>query len=100
MSDKDKSQQESKSSLETFNVHKYVKLENNFSELEANSVCKNSHLLFLTAIFSNINSKKSLFLVRTDVNEIQILIRNFKMKFKNSLRDIPSKFWEIASCVV
>jgi len=40
----------------------------------------------------HINSKNSLFLALTDAYEIQLLIKNLKMKSNSSPNDIPSKF--------
>ena len=48
----------------------------------------------------HINSKNSLFLTPTDAYEIQLLIKNLKMKSNSSPNDIPSKFLKIASCIV
>ena len=48
----------------------------------------------------HINSKNSLFLAPTDAYEIQLLIKNLKMKSDSSPNDIPSKFLKIASCIV
>jgi len=42
----------------------------------------------------------SLFLAPTDAYEIQLLIKNLKMKSNSSPNDIPSKFVKIASCIV
>jgi len=42
----------------------------------------------------------SLFLAPTDAYEIQLLIKNLKMKSNNSPNDIPCKFLKIASCIV
>jgi len=44
------------------------------------------------------NSKNSLFLTPIDAYEIQLLIKNLKMKSNSSPNDIPSKFLKIASC--
>ena len=44
--------------------------------------------------------KNSLFLALTDAYEIQLLIKNLKMKSNSSPNNIPSKFLEIASCIV
>jgi len=46
------------------------------------------------------NSKNSLFLAPTDAYEIQLLIKNIKMKFNCCPNDIPSKFIKTASCIV
>ena len=46
------------------------------------------------------NPKNSLFLAPTDAYEIQLLIKNLKMKLNSSPNDIPSKFLKIASCIV
>ena len=48
----------------------------------------------------HINSKNSLFLTPTDAYEIQLLIKNLKMKSTSSPNDIPSKCLKIASCIV
>jgi len=48
----------------------------------------------------HINSKNLLFLTPTDAYEIQLLIKNLKMKYNSSPNDIPSKFLKIASCIV
>jgi len=48
----------------------------------------------------NINSKNSLFLPPTDACEIQRLIKNLKTKSNSSPNDTPSKFLQIASCIV
>ena len=48
----------------------------------------------------HINSKNSLFLTPTDAYEIQLLIKNLKMKSNSSPNDIPYKFLKIASCIV
>jgi len=48
----------------------------------------------------HINSKHSLFLAPTDAYEIQLLIKNRKMKSNSSPNDIPSKFLKRASCIV
>jgi len=48
----------------------------------------------------HINSKNALFLTLTDAYEIQLLIKNLKIKSNSSLNDIPSKFLKIASCIV
>ena len=39
-------------------------------------------------------------LTPTDAYEIQLLIKNLKMKSNSSPNDIPSKFLKIASCIV
>jgi len=44
--------------------------------------------------------KHILFLTPTDAYEIQLLIKNLKMKSNSSPNDIPSKFLKIASCIV
>jgi len=49
---------------------------------------------------THINPKNSLFLAPTDAYEIQLLIKNLKMKSNSSPNDIPSKFLKIASCIV
>ena len=49
---------------------------------------------------THINQKNSLFLAPTDAYEIQLLIKNLKMKSNSSPNDIPSKFLKIASCIV
>ena len=49
---------------------------------------------------THINPKNSLFLSPTDAYEIQLLIKNLKMKSNSSPNDIPSKFLKIASCIV
>jgi len=46
------------------------------------------------------SSNMSLFLAPTDAYEIQLLIKNLKMKSNSSPNDIPSKFVKIASCIV
>jgi len=46
------------------------------------------------------NSKSSLFLAPTDAYEIQLLIKNLKMKSNSSLNDIPSKVLKISGCSV
>ena len=48
----------------------------------------------------HINSKHSLFLAPTDAYDIQLLIKNLKMKSNSSPNDIPSKSLKIASCIV
>ena len=49
---------------------------------------------------THINPKNSLFLAPTDAYEIQLLIKNLKMKSNSSPNDIPSTFLKIASCIV
>jgi len=41
---------------------------------------------------AHVNSKNSLFLAPTDAYEIQLLIKNLKMKSNSSPNDIASKF--------
>ena len=48
----------------------------------------------------HINSKNALFLAPTDAYEIQLLIKNLKMKSNSSPNDIPSNLLKIASCIV
>jgi len=48
----------------------------------------------------HINSKDSLFPTPTDAYEIQLLIKNLKMKSNSSPDDISSKNLKIASCIV
>jgi len=48
----------------------------------------------------HINSTNSLFLTPTDAYEIQLLIKNIKVKSNSSHNDIPSKFLKIDSCIV
>jgi len=48
----------------------------------------------------HINSKNSLFLTPTDAYEIQLLIKNLKIKSNSSPNDIPPKFLKITSCIV
>ena len=50
--------------------------------------------------FKHMNSKSSLFLAPTDAYEIQLLIKNLKMKSNSSLNDIPSKVLKISGCSV
>jgi len=54
----------------------------------------------LQTFIKHINSKNSLFLTPTDACEIQLHIKNLKMKSNSSPNDIPSKFLKIASCIV
>ena len=49
---------------------------------------------------THINSKNSLFLAPTDSYEIQLHIKNLKMKPNSSPNDIPTNFLKIASCIV
>ena len=49
---------------------------------------------------THINPKNSLCQAPTDAYEIQLLIKNLKMKSNSSPNDIPSKFLKIASCIV
>jgi len=49
---------------------------------------------------THINPKNSLFLAPTDAYEIQLLIKNLRMKSNSFPNDIPSKFSKIASCIV
>ena len=46
------------------------------------------------------NSNNASFLAPTDAYEIQLLIKNLKMKSNSSPNDIPSNFLKIASCIV
>ena len=48
----------------------------------------------------HINLKNSLFVAPTDAYEIQLLIKNLKMKSNSSPNGIPSKFQKVASCFV
>ena len=61
---------------------------------------KNKSIPYNLHFNKHINSKNSLFLAPTDAYEIQLLIKNLKMKFNSSPNDIPSKFLKTANCIV
>ena len=63
------------------------------------TIIKPSHTTYRHLI-KHINSKNALFLTPTDAYEIQLLIKNLKMKSNSSPNDITSKFLKIASCIV
>ena len=98
---KNKSQQNNKLFEDSECQKQYEDLNNVFSEVGKSLPTKikpspTTYRLFIT----HINPKNSLFLAPTDAHEIQLLIKNLKMKSKSSPNDIPSKFLKIASCIV
>ena len=74
---------------------------NKFSEVEQSLSAKMNPPPVTYRHFPNIcvNSKNSFFLATTNAYEIQLFIKNLKMKFSSSSNDIPHKFLKIASCI-
>ena len=98
---KNKSQQKNKLFEDSEGQKQCEDLNNFFSEVGKSLSTKikpspTTYRHFIT----HINPKISLFLAPTDAYEIQLLIKNLKMKSNNSPNDIPSKFLKIASCIV
>ena len=98
---KSKSQQNNKLSEDSECQKQCEDLNNFFSEVGKSLSAKikpspTTYRHFL----KHINSKNSFLQTPTDAYEIQLLIKNLKMKSNSSPNDIPSKFLKIASCIV
>jgi len=85
----------------TQNAEKCADLNNFFSEVGKFLFTKiKPSSTTYTHFIKNINSKNSLYLGPTDAYEIQLLIKNPKMKSNSSPNDISYKFLKIASCII
>jgi len=98
---KNKSQQNNKLFEDSECQKQCEDLNNFFSEVGKSLSTKiNPSPIRYRHFIKHINSKNSLFPTSTDAYEIQLLIKNLKMKSNSSPNDSPFKFLKIASCIV